>query len=74
MRHRGSSAALCRFVIGRAKEHRFAGIQFNAVAERNHRAVDLYQRLGFEITGTVPDAFRHPTLGRVSPHVMYCEF
>ncbi|MFI9407940.1 GNAT family N-acetyltransferase [Nocardia sp. NPDC052316] len=73
-RGKGAGTALVRFVLEWAKERGFAGMQFNAVAESNHRAVDLYQRLGFEIVGTVPGAFRHPTLGRVGLHVMYCEF
>ncbi|WP_378740515.1 GNAT family N-acetyltransferase [Nocardia brasiliensis] len=73
-RGKGVGTALCRSVLAWAKERGFLGMQFNAVAEANHRAVDLYQRLGFEIVGTVPGAFRHPTLGRVGLHVMYCEF
>ena len=36
-------------------------------------AVELYKRLGFEVVGTVPGAFEHPTLGRVGLHVMYRE-
>ncbi len=57
-----------------AREQGFAGTQFNAVAESNDAAVDLYQRFGFTIIGTVPGAFAHPTLGRVGLHVMYCAF
>ena len=48
-------------------------MQFNAVAESNRAAVDLYRRLGFDVVGTVPGAFQHPTLGRVGLHVMYRE-
>ncbi|MBF6332135.1 GNAT family N-acetyltransferase [Nocardia transvalensis] len=73
-RGRGVGAALCRHVMGWAEDRGFAGMQFNAVAESNHRAVDVYKRLGFEIVGTVPGAFRHPTLGRVGLYVMYREF
>ncbi|MCM6778305.1 GNAT family N-acetyltransferase [Nocardia sp. CDC159] len=72
-RGRGVGTALCRYVMRWAEENRFVGMQFNAVAESNHRAVDVYERLGFDIVGTVPGAFRHPTLGRVGLHVMYCE-
>ncbi|RDI63437.1 GNAT family N-acetyltransferase [Nocardia pseudobrasiliensis] len=73
-RGRGVGTALCREVMSWAEERGFAGMQFNAVAESNHRAVEIYKRLGFEIVGTVPGAFRHPTRGRVGLHVMYCEF
>jgi ribosomal protein S18 acetylase RimI-like enzyme len=49
-------------------------MQFNAVVESNERAVRLWQDLGFEIIGTVPEAFEHPTLGRVGLHIMYQRF
>jgi ribosomal protein S18 acetylase RimI-like enzyme len=48
-------------------------MQFNAVVATNHAAIDLYQRLGFTIVGTVPGAFAHPTHGRVGLHIMYRE-
>ncbi|MER6050384.1 GNAT family N-acetyltransferase, partial [Streptomyces sp. NPDC001793] len=51
-----------------------AGMQFNAVVESNHVAVELYKRLGFEVRGTVPGAFVHPKLGAVGLHVMYRQF
>jgi len=37
----------------------------------NHVAVGLWQRLGFRIVETVPEAFEHPALGRVGLHVMH---
>jgi ribosomal protein S18 acetylase RimI-like enzyme len=72
-RGRGVGTALCAYAIAWARERGYAGMQFNAVAESNTRAVELYRRLGFEIVGTVPRAFAHPTLGRVGLHVMYLE-
>jgi hypothetical protein len=33
--------------------------------------VALWQSLGFEIIGTVPEAFDHRTAGLVGLHVMY---
>ncbi|MCX4474760.1 putative acetyltransferase YhhY [Micromonospora sp. MW-13] len=70
-RGRGVGTALCRFALDWAHEHGYAGMQFNAVVETNHTAVELYRRHGFEIVGTVPGAFAHPGLGRVGLHVMY---
>jgi GNAT superfamily N-acetyltransferase len=72
-RGRGVGAALCRFALAWAREQGFAGMQFNAVVATNHAAIDLYQRLGFTIVGTVPGAFAHPTHGRVGLHIMYRE-
>ena len=72
-RGRGIGEALCRFALEWARERGYAGMQFNAVAESNGSAVELYKRLGFTIIGTVPGAFAHPSLGRVGLHVMYRE-
>ena len=72
-RGRGVATSLCRFALDWAREHGFAGMQFNAVVETNHAAVEIYKRLGFAIVGTVPGAFAHPTLGRVGLHIMYRE-
>ena len=72
-RGRGVGTALCRFALDWARERGYAGMQFNAVVESNHSAVELYKRLGFSVVGTVPGAFAHPALGRVGLHVMYQE-
>ncbi|MGQ5265154.1 GNAT family N-acetyltransferase [Micromonospora sp. ZYX-F-536] len=73
-RGRGVGTALCRDALAWARQQGYAGMQFNAVVECNRSAVELYRREGFEVVGTVPGAFRHPTLGRVGLHVMYQEF
>ncbi len=57
--------------LERLREDGFAAVQFNAVAASNVHAVRLYEDLGFEIIGTVPEAFEHPTQGRVGVHVMH---
>jgi GNAT superfamily N-acetyltransferase len=72
-RGRGVATALCRFALDWAREQGYAGMQFNAVVETNHAAVEIYRRLGFTIVGTVPGAFAHPTIGRVGLHIMYRE-
>jgi len=73
-RGKGVGTALCRFALGWAREQGYAGMQFNAVVETNRAAVDIYERLGFELIGTVPGAFEHPEHGRVGLHIMYCAF
>ncbi len=72
-RGRGVGTALCQFALNWARERGYAGMQFNAVVESNRAAVELYRRLGFTVVGTVPGAFMHPALGRVSLHIMYRE-
>lgn len=68
---KGIGRALGEYVIDWCLSRRFRGIQFNAVVESNRAAVQLYRSLGFEIIGTVPEAFDHPDEGLVGLHVMY---
>lgn len=70
-RGRGVGRALGEYALAWAQAHGYAAMQFNAVVESNEVAVRLWQTLGFRIVGTVPEAFEHPTLGRVGLHVMY---
>jgi len=72
-RGRGAGTALCRFALDWAQRHGYTGMQFNAVVETNHAALEIYRRLGFSIVGTVPGAFDHPELGRVGLHILYRE-
>lgn len=59
------------YVMDRAADFGYLGMQFNAVVSTNVAAIALWESLGFEIVGTVPDAFRHATEGLVPVHVMY---
>jgi L-amino acid N-acyltransferase YncA len=68
---RGAGRALGEGAIARARREGFRAMQFNAVVEANARAVALWRSLGFEILGTVPEGFLHPTLGFVGLHIMY---
>jgi GNAT superfamily N-acetyltransferase len=72
-RGRGIGGALVRDALDWARRRGYAGMQFNAVAASNTSAVELYERHGFAVVGTVPAAFEHPTQGRVGLHVMYVE-
>jgi L-amino acid N-acyltransferase YncA len=67
----GVGRALGRYVLEAARADGYASMQFNAVVETNSGAVKLWQDLGFQIIGTVPEAFDHPTHGRVGLHIMY---
>lgn len=70
-RGQGVGRALCEAVIARATTEGYRAMQFNAVVETNRSAVRLWSALGFEIVGTAPDAFDHPTEGPVGLHIMY---
>jgi L-amino acid N-acyltransferase YncA len=71
---RGAGRALGLHVVSWARASGYLGMQFNAVVETNHAAVHLWQELGFEILGTVPEAFDHREYGYVGLHVMFQSF
>jgi GNAT superfamily N-acetyltransferase len=67
----GVGRSLGQYVIAWARDSGYRGIQFNAVVETNESAVRLWESLGFEVMGTVPEAFDHRRLGYVGLHVMF---
>jgi L-amino acid N-acyltransferase YncA len=68
---RGVGRALGEHVLGWAKAAGYRAMQFNAVVETNERAVALWRSLGFEILGTLPEGFLHPSKGYVGLHIMH---
>jgi L-amino acid N-acyltransferase YncA len=68
---KGVGRALGQYVLDWCRTEGFHSIQFNAVVETNQPAVHLWRSLGFEVIGTVPEAFNHPDGGLVGLHVMY---
>jgi ribosomal protein S18 acetylase RimI-like enzyme len=70
-RKRGIAAQLCEHSQDEARRRGFLSMQFNVVVSTNESAVRLWQRLGFEIVGRVPEAFRHRELGLVEILVMW---
>lgn len=71
VRGAGVGRRLGEYVIDWHRRQGYEGIQFNAVVASNEAAVRLWTSLGFEIVGTVPNAFRSPSHGRVGLHVMF---
>jgi GNAT superfamily N-acetyltransferase len=69
----GVGRALGRHIVEQCRADGFHGIQFNSVVETNRAAVALWTSLGFEIIGTVPEAFDSREHGRVGLHVMHLE-
>jgi ribosomal protein S18 acetylase RimI-like enzyme len=68
---RGVARAMCQHSLEHARLRGFRAMQFNFVVSSNERAVRLWQSMGFEITGRLPAAFMHPSLGTVDALVMY---
>ena len=68
---RGIGSVMGRHSLEEARRQGYEAMQFNFVVSTNERAVSLWQRLGFRIVGTLPNAFRHGTRGMVDALVMY---
>lgn len=54
-----------------AKRLGYEAMQFNLVVSTNISAVKAWQSVGFEIIGTIPEAYRHDGFGKVDAHIMY---
>lgn len=68
---RGIGRALCAHSLDEARRAGFLAMQFNAVVSTNEAAVALWQKMGFDIVGTVPKAFRHRQPGLVDLYIMH---
>lgn len=68
---KGIARAMCLHSLEYARENGFRAMQFNFVVSTNTRAVRLWESLGFQIVGQLPEAFHHPTLGYVDAFVMF---
>jgi ribosomal protein S18 acetylase RimI-like enzyme len=62
---------LCEHSQQAALQRNYRAMQFNLVVSTNQSAVQLWQKLGFVIVGTLPGAFNHPHHGFVDAFVMY---
>jgi L-amino acid N-acyltransferase YncA len=68
---RGAGRALGEHCLEEARRQGYEAMQFNFVVSTNTAGVALWKKLGFEIVGTLPKAFRHATLGDVDAYVMH---
>jgi RimJ/RimL family protein N-acetyltransferase len=68
---KGVARTMCEHSLGVARERGFHAMQFNFVIASNERAVRLWQSCGFEIVGTLPGSFTHPTRGLVDALIMF---
>ncbi len=68
---KGIGEAMGRHCLDEARKAGYEAMQFNFVVSTNTGAVALWKKLGFNIVGTLPRAFRHQTLGLVDAYVMH---
>ena len=71
VRGRGIGHAMAEHCLKEARTLGFLAMQFNFVVSTNEDAIHLWKKLGFEIVGTLPAAFKHPDRGYVDAYVMF---
>jgi ribosomal protein S18 acetylase RimI-like enzyme len=70
-RGKGVASGMCEHSQREAVRRGFRAMQYNLVVSSNEGAVRLWKKLGFEVVGTIPEAFHHHKLGYVDAYVMY---
>jgi len=68
---KGIGRQMAEFSLDEARRLGFTAMQFNFVVKSNTAAVRLWQSIGMEIIGEIPDAFDHRELGLTNAYVMY---
>jgi ribosomal protein S18 acetylase RimI-like enzyme len=68
---KGIGKAMCGHCLETAKTLGYKGMQFNFVVSTNTIAIKLWKKFGFDIIGTIPDAFKHQRFGLVDAFIMY---
>jgi len=67
----GIATQMCLHSQDIARGLGYRAMQFNFVAETNAGAVALWQKLGYQTVGRLPQAFNHPQQGFVDALIMY---
>ena len=70
-RGQGIGRLMCEHSLEEARQAGFLAMQFNIVVSTNEAAVRLWKRCGFNVVGTLPQAFRHRELGLVDAYIMH---
>lgn len=70
---KGYGTAMGMRMVEEAKKLGYHAMQFNFIVEDNEPSLRIWKKLGFEIVGTVPSAFRHAEKGLMAVHIMYRE-
>lgn len=68
---KGIGRRMAEWSLGEARRLGFIAMQFNFVVKSNTYAVKLWQDIGFEIIGEIPDAFDHAQNGLTNAYIMY---
>ncbi len=67
----GLAQAMCAHSLDEARTLGYRAMQYNIVVSSNVSAVHVWQKMGFEIIGRTPGAFKHRELGYVDAFIMF---
>ena len=70
---KGIGRAMAEYSLDEARRLGFTAMQFNFVVKSNIAAVRLWQSIGMEIIGEIPNAFDHKRDGLTNAYIMYRE-
>lgn len=68
---KGIGRKMAEWSLEESKRLGFTAMQFNFVVKSNEYAVKLWQSIGMEIIGEIPDAFDHAENGMTNAYIMY---
>jgi len=67
----GIGKAMAEHSLAEAKKLGYLAIQFNFVISTNKPAVALWKKMGFQIIGISPKAFKHTQEGLIDAYIMH---
>ncbi|AHM03524.1 Histone acetyltransferase HPA2 [Roseibacterium elongatum DSM 19469] len=67
---KGIARAMLHHSIETARAMGYRAMQYNFVVSTNTRAIETWEKAGFQTVGRLPQAFHHPTAGYVDALVM----
>ena len=68
---KGIGRKMAEYSLEEARRLGFSAMQFNFVVKSNTAAVRLWESIGMEIIGEIPDALDHRELGMTNALIMY---
>lgn len=68
---KGIGRQIAEWSLDEARRLGFTAMQFNFVVKSNVNAVRLWQKIGFEIIGEIPNAIYHSKKGLTNAYIMY---
>ncbi|MBC3767096.1 GNAT family N-acetyltransferase [Neptunicella marina] len=70
-RGRGLASQMCEHSQQHALSLGYRAMQFNFVVSSNQGAIRIWKKHGFDIVGTIPNAYNSKSLGFVDAYVMF---